>query len=132
MKINQTKKQIIINPMKNNSRHSFSFLFILNLFNISVPDNAEPIINYSFGVFSLSVLIFFSIFNAFLSLFSLYYMSKYNITDKLKNYPKLIKIIKYYEKSSLFYILIEVIMALLFTLIIIFSSLFFLGINIYR
>jgi len=117
--------------MKNNYRHSFSFLFILNLLNISVPENAEPIVNYSFGVFSLSLLVFFSILNAFLSLFSLYFLNKYDVNDKLKNYPKLIKIIKYYEKSSLFYIFIEIIMALSFTLIIIISSLFFLGINIY-
>lgn len=62
MKINQMKKKILIKPMKNNYRHSFSFLFILNIFNILVPDNAKPIVNYSFGVFSLSVLIFFLVF----------------------------------------------------------------------
>jgi hypothetical protein len=118
--------------MKNNNyRYSFSFFFLLNLLNISVPENAEPVINYSFGVFSLSILIFFCIINAFLSLFSLYFISKYDITVKLENYPKLIKIIKYYENSSLFYIFIEIIMALLFTLLIILSSLFFLGINIF-
>jgi len=55
--------------MKNNYRHSFSFLFVLNLLNVSVPENAEPNINYSFGVFSLSVLIFFSILNAFITFF---------------------------------------------------------------
>lgn len=125
------KKKIIIKPMKNNHRHSFSLIFILNLLNISIPENAEPVINYAFGVFSLSILIFFSILNAFLTLISLYYLSKYDVTDKFKSYPKLIKVIKYYEKSSLFYIFIEIIMALIFTLIIILSSLFFLGINIF-
>jgi hypothetical protein len=116
--------------MKNNYKHSFSLIFVLNLLNISVPENAEPIINYAFGVFSLSLLIFFNILNAFFSLISLYYLSKYDITDKFKDYPILIKFIKYYEKSSLFFIFIEIIMALLFILIIILSSLFFLGINI--
>lgn len=124
-------KIIIIKPMKNNYRHSFSFLFIFNLMNIPIPENAEPIVNYAFGVLSLSLLIFFSILNAFLSLFSLYSISKYDVADKFKNYPKLIKIIKYYEKSSLFYIFIEITMALIFTLFIVFSSLFFLGINIF-
>jgi len=118
--------------MKDNYRQSFSFFFILNLLNFSIPENAEPVINYSFGVFCLSVLIFTSIVNAFLSLLSLYFMTKYDATDKFKNSPKLIKIIKYYEKSSLVFIFIEIILALLFTLIIIFSSLFFLGINIYN
>jgi hypothetical protein len=117
--------------MKNNNKQSFSFFFILNFFNISLPIDAEPIINYSFGVLTLSLLIFFNIINAFFSLFSLYYLSKYGATDKLKNYPRLIKLMKYYEKTSLFYIFIEILMALLFTLIIIISSIFFLGINIY-
>jgi hypothetical protein len=42
---------------------------ILNLFNLSIPENAEPVVNYSFGVLILSLLIFYSILNAFLSIF---------------------------------------------------------------
>jgi hypothetical protein len=118
--------------MKNNYRHSFSFLFILNLLNISVPENAEPIINYSFGVLILSLLVFFNIINAFLSLFSLYIINIYNVDERLKNYPRLKRIIKYYEGSSLVFISIEFGMALIFTLVIFFSSLFFLGINIFE
>jgi hypothetical protein len=108
--------------MKNNSRQSFSLLFILNLFNISVPENAEPVINYSFGVFILSLIIFFSILNAFLSLFSLYFIKKYNVDENLENYPKLKKFIRYYEGSSLIFISIEIGMALIFTLVITLSS----------
>jgi hypothetical protein len=73
--------------MKNNYRHSFSFLFILNLLNVSVPENAEPVINYSFGVLILSLLVFFNILNAFVSLFSLYILNKYNVDERFKNYP---------------------------------------------
>jgi hypothetical protein len=116
--------------MKNNNRLLFSFLPILNLLNISVPENAEPVVNYSFGVLILSLLIFYSILNAFLSLFSLHFLNKYNIDDKLRDYPRLIRIIKYYENSSIVFICIEIAMALIFTLIIILSSLFFLGISI--
>jgi hypothetical protein len=118
--------------MKTNYRQSFSFFFILSLLNLSIPENAEPVINYSFGVLCLSVLIFSSILNGFLSLLSLYFMIKYNVSENFKNYPRIIKIIKYYEKSSLVFIYIEIFLALLFTLIIILSSLFFLGINIYK
>lgn len=57
----------------------------------------------------------------FLSLLSLYIINKYNIDERLKIYPRLIKIIKYYEKSSLVYISIEIGMALIFNLIIIFN-----------
>jgi len=117
--------------MKNNYRSSFSFLFILNLLNISVPENAEPMVNYSFGVLILSLLVFFNIINAFLSLFSLYFINKYNVDERFKNYPWLKKIIKYYESSSLVFISIEIGMALIFILVIIFSSFFFLGINIF-
>lgn len=116
--------------MKNNYRSSFSVLFILNLLDISVPENAEPVINYAFGVFILSLLIFFSVINAFLSLFSLYVLNKYNVDEYFKNYPKIRKIVKYFENSSQVFILIEISMILIFSLIIIFSSLFFLGINI--
>lgn len=117
--------------MKNNYRHSFSFLFILNYFNISIPENAEPIVNYSFGVFILSLLVFFNILNAFVSLFSLYILNKYNVDERFKNYPWLKKIVKYYENSSLVFISIEIGMALVFTVVIIISSLLFLGISIF-
>jgi len=106
--------------MKNNFRPLFSFLPILNLFNVSVPENAEPMVNYSFGVLILSLLIFYSIVNAFLSLFSLHILNKYNVDEKLSKYPRLVKIIKYYENSSM-----------IFTLIIIISSLLFLGFSIF-
>jgi hypothetical protein len=117
--------------MKNNFRPLLSFLPILNLFNISVPENAEPIVNYSFGVLILSLLIFYSIINAFLSLFSLYFLNKYNVDEKLSKYPRLIKILKHYENSSMIFIFVEIVMAMIFTLIIIISSLFFLGISLF-
>jgi hypothetical protein len=87
---------------------------------VSVPENAEPMVNYSFGVLILSLLIFYSIVNAFLSLFYLYILNKYNVDEKLSKYPRLVKIIKYYENSSM-----------IFTLIIIISSLLFLGFSIF-
>jgi hypothetical protein len=118
--------------MKNNYRHSFSFLFILNLLNVSVPENAEPVVNLLFGIFFSSILIFFNISSAFISLFSLYYLSKYNIDEKLKNYPRLKRIIKYYEGSSLAFIFFEIGMSLMLIILIFFSSVIFLGINIYK
>jgi hypothetical protein len=117
--------------MKNNYKTLFSFLPILNIFNMSVPENAEPVVNYSFGVLILSVLICYSLLYAFLSLFSLYVLKKYNIDEKLRDYPRLIKIIKYYENSSIIFICVEIARALILTLIIILSSLFFLGSNIF-
>jgi len=77
--------------MKNNYKLSFSFLFIFNLLNINIPENAEPFVNYSFGVLILSLIVLFNFLNAFVSLFSLYFLNKYNVDEKLKNYPKLKK-----------------------------------------
>jgi hypothetical protein len=56
-------------------------------------------------------------------------INKYNVDENLKNYPWLKKIVRYYENSSLVFISIEIGMALIFTLVINFSSLFFLGIS---
>jgi hypothetical protein len=71
------------------------------------------------------MIVFFNIVNGFLSLLSLYILNKYNVDERFKDYPKLKVIIKYFEKSSLVFISIEIAMALIFTLIIFFSSLFF-------
>jgi hypothetical protein len=117
--------------MKNNYKQAFSFLFILNMLDISVPENAEPIINYSFGVFILSLLVLFSLLNAFISLFSLYILSKYDVNEKFSKYPRVIKLIKYYEGSSLLFIFIEFIIIIIFTLVLIFSSLAMLGIHVF-
>jgi hypothetical protein len=65
------------------------------------------------------------------SLFSLYILNKYNVDERFKNYPWLKKIVKYYENSSLVFISIEIGMALVFTVVIIISSLLFLGISIF-
>lgn len=66
-------------------------VFLLNLLNVSVPENAEPVINYSFGVLILSLLVFFNIVNAFMSLYSLYVINKYSVDERFKNYPRLKK-----------------------------------------
>jgi hypothetical protein len=118
--------------MKNNYKYSFSFLFILNLLEVSVPENAEPIINLLFGIFFASLLIIFNIINAFVSLFSLYILNKYNVDENLKNSPILKKIIKYYENTSLGFIFFEIGMSLILSFMIFLSSIFFLGINIYK
>lgn len=64
------------------------------------------------------MLIFFSILNAFLSLFSLHVLNKYNIDDKLKFYTKLIRINKYYENNSIIFYLCWNRYSINFTLII--------------
>ena len=79
----------------------------------------------------LSIIAFFSFTNVFSNIISLYLILKYDVKTKFKDYPRLIKLIKYYEGSSLFCILIEVLFCLICLLLIIFSSASILGIIIY-
>lgn len=114
--------------MKNNYNYkqSFFFGFIFNLLDLKLPENAEPIVNYSFGVLILSIIILFNIINAFTNLISLYLLNKYDVNNKFKNYPLLIKIIKFFEGGSLVNICIELAMCLICLLVIIISSTSFL------
>nr|YP_010284339.1 hypothetical protein MN721_mgp18 [Pleurotus pulmonarius]AWL21256.1 hypothetical protein [Pleurotus pulmonarius]QBS47727.1 hypothetical protein [Pleurotus pulmonarius]QCP68310.1 hypothetical protein [Pleurotus pulmonarius]UKQ55992.1 hypothetical protein [Pleurotus pulmonarius] len=116
--------------MKNNYnyKHSFIFAFVFQMLDLKLPENAEPIINYSFAVLTLSIIILFNVTSAFFNLMSLYLLNKYDINEKFKKYPFLIKLIRYYEGGSLINIGLDLCMFLICLLIIIISSATFLGI----
>lgn len=101
------------------------------MLDLKLPENAEPILNYSFAVLTLSIIILFNVTNAFFNLMSLYLLTKYDINEKFKKYPFLIKLIRYYEGGSLINIAIELSMFFICLLVIILSSAFFLGIHLY-
>ena len=110
-------------------RHSSSLLFILNYLNISIPDDALPLIHFSNGVFILSLVCFLSFTNVILYFLSIIVLRYYK--DQILNkYPKLIKFFQYFEKSRLGFIIIEVILCYLCLIILIISSLSFLSIYI--
>ena len=75
--------------MKNNYNYkqSFLFAFVFQMLDIKLPENAEPIINFSFGVLTISIIILFSVGSAFFNLMSLYLLNKYDVNKKFKNYP---------------------------------------------
>lgn len=112
-------------------KQSFLFAFVFQMLDLKLPENAEPILNYSFAVLTLSVIILFNVSSAFLNLMSLYLLTKYDINEKFKKYPFLIKLIRYYEGGSLINIGIELCMFLFSLSVIIISSAFFLGIHLY-
>ena len=116
--------------MKNkyNYKHSFFFGFIFHLLDLKLPENAEPVVNYSFGVLSLSILLLFSIGSAFTNLISIYLILKYDINTKFKDYPKVLKLIKYYEGASLANILFELCFGLFCLFTITISSAIFFGV----
>jgi len=120
-----------INDKINNNSKSFVFTFLFNWFGIPIPDyNAEPIIGFAFCVFTLCFIALISFINILGYFSSLYIINKYDYNFKLSSYPWIIKIIRYFEKSSIVFIVIEVIFVILSLLFLVLLSLFILGVII--
>ena len=83
--------------------------YILQVLDIKVPEGGEIIVDLSFGVFTLSLVALLSFLNVLGYFLSMHLVQRYDISQK---YPKLKKIVNYYEKSSLFFILIETLFCL--------------------
>ena len=78
-----------VNGVSHKQSFAYVYFLILNWFNISLPTELKPMMNYVVGVFMLSLLCFFS-FLSILTYFTAYYMSKkYNLDNKLIYYPRL-------------------------------------------
>jgi hypothetical protein len=111
--------------------YNYSFLLplILSYLDINIPENATPLVNYSFNVFVLSLIVLLSFLNVVGYLTSIILLNKYEVEAK---FPKLKKIINYYNKSSLLLVFIEGFICIIFLLVLIISSLTFLGVIIYK
>jgi hypothetical protein len=93
------------------------------------PANTDPILLFSLGFLVLSIIILLCFFNT-----SLYYVSIIMIKDyeeKLNNYPKFKKLLIYYSKFRLTYLIMEFILGIICCLIIIISCLLILGILVF-
>ena len=112
----------ILLRVKNNT-HSFIIPFILNKLDITLPEGSEKLTQYSFGVFILSLIAFMSFINVIGYFFTLYLVHRYDIVTK---FPKLKKITNYFEKSSLFLIIIECLFCVVCLLILMVTSFFYL------
>ena len=73
----------------------------------------------------------FLIINLNFYLVAIILIKNYDIEKKYKNYPILVKIIKYYNKSTIFVAIIEGIICLICLIILIVMSLLFLGVTFY-
>ena len=73
--------------------------YILQVLDIKPPEGSEYLINLSFGVFIFSLIALLSFLNIMGYFLSLHLIQKYDISTK---YPRLKKIVSFYEKSSLF------------------------------
>lgn len=75
-----------INPLFNkvNIKYSQSslFIFIMNYFNLTSPDNIDPFSQYVFAVITLSLIALLSFINISLYLLVIYSNNKYNVEDR--------------------------------------------------
>ena len=86
-----------------------------------IPADAEPIIQFCFYLFILSLICIGCFVNITGYFLSLYLINKYNIENK---YPKYAKIIRYYEKSKKYFLYLEIIICLICLLTINLCSLY--------
>jgi hypothetical protein len=113
------------NTIKNNFlkyKESFSFAFLLSYLDLNIPNEAEPIRHLSFGILLLSLIVITCFTNVIGYLSFIFLILYYKIGDK---YPKLSQILRFFEKSTLFSIIIEAVIGYTFLCaIIIFSFLY--------
>ena len=110
-------------------RQAFLFSFILNGLNIDLPEDASHTVKFAFGIFLLSLVCLFNFINIVGYLTSIILINKYNIEER---YPKYSKLIRYFEKSSLFFVVFEGIMFIIFMLSIIVFSLIEMGLPFFK
>lgn len=133
--LNKICKKIINND---NLRYAFIFPLILNHLNVSIPKDAEPIINYAFGIFIVSLVCVICFINIIFYFIGYYSLNKYkqDIENKIVSYPIIKRIvnrtIKIYEKTSITFIIIEGLMCFIFLMFLVLSSLFIIGIPFFK
>ena len=103
--------------------------FIFSRLGADIPKDAEPIVTFSFNILILSLIILFCFVNIIGYFISIYLINKYNVEER---YPKYSKLIRYFEKSSLFFVVFEGIMFIFFMLSIIVFSLIEMGLPFFK
>lgn len=110
---------------------SFSYILILNLLGVKLDEGSEPIFEYAFSVFTLSLVGIFSFFSIIGYLISILVLNNRNIENKINSNRISKKLIEYYKKTSLLFVIIEIILCLFVFIILILNSLFILGILVF-
>lgn len=95
--------------------HSDSFVLPLVLSNFNLSETVGPpeipvITSYYLAVFLLSLISLLCFMNVLGYFLSIHLLNRYDIENK---FPKLKKIIKYYEKGGLFWVIVESLMCIL-------------------
>lgn len=93
-------------------QQSYLLPFILEIFNIKLPDNASNEVIAFFNLGLLGLICLLSFINIIGYILAIYYFNKLTPTLQQK-YPFLKKIVNYYEKISIVYIIIESVVCLM-------------------
>ena len=108
------KSKLFLN--KSNYKYNFLFAFLLESLNIQLPDEVSPLVKFASGIFVLALVCLSSFINISGYILSIYLINKYDIESK---FPRLKIIIIYYKKTSLFFVVLEGLMCLIFLLLIV-------------
>ena len=112
-----------------NLKYSFIIPFIFLKLGNEIPADVEPIITYSFNMFILSLITLVCLINIIGYFISIYLINKYDVE---KRYPKYIKIIRYFEKSQILFVIIEIIICFYCLIAIVIIKLGLLSVFIYK
>ena len=104
-------------------KFSYFPLMLLNLLGKNIPQDMEPLFNFTGSMLILTLAVFFSILRIILYFFSVYYLDKYNIYDR---YPKYRKCIKRMEKIRAYSIYTEIIILFVIVFLMLFLCVFML------
>ena len=110
---------LYINNISNSSqaaRSSFILPFILQQIGGDITSESEPLVRYLLFITILSVIVLVAFISVFGYIFSLYLIPKFGLDKK---FPKLEIFVKYFEKSSFFFIILEIIIGFIFLSVII-------------
>jgi hypothetical protein len=102
-----------------NFKYMFLFPFIYKHFETEIKDNPDPLLNYTFSMITLSLIVLFCFFNVLLYLISLYLIQNYNVEEK---FPKLKKYINFYSKTTKIFIITESLIGFTFLLCILYIN----------
>nr|YP_009504217.1 hypothetical protein [Lactifluus hygrophoroides]AWX52942.1 hypothetical protein [Lactifluus hygrophoroides] len=120
-KINRkiNKLPTMMKQIKNKVTHLSSLPLIFYNLDINVSDSDPVIAQLAYGVLLLSLVAFFCLINIVGYILAYYFVQKGNYEVK---YPKFAKLIKYYKKTTLVFLTIEIILCLICLGILIFYS----------
>ena len=109
-----------LNLKKDGIKYSFLLPVILSKLDINLSDNASTFVNYSYGVFLLSLIALLCYINVLIYLFIYIVIQK---KDYESRYPRLKRFINYYKNMNLLFAIIESVLCFICLLILTSSSL---------